>query len=167
MGQQESKEWDAPVVVGEEKMMSPKENGTCSKKPIEDLLYNVDRDKADKICCHNRHYAEHSGYAFKEPVTWVQDVSEKGPVDYYDSIHGRHLFKAPGPSRTWEEFLKESKAHGWPSFRDEEVDWEYVRVLPNGETITTEGVHLGHNLPDSKGNRYCINLVCIAAPKQN
>ena len=51
---------------------------------------------------------------------------------------------------------------GWPSFRDNEVDWKYVRVLPNGETITTDGVHLGHNLPDSKGNRYCINLCSIA-----
>jgi peptide methionine sulfoxide reductase MsrB len=24
------------------------------------------------------------------------------------------------------------------------------------------GTHLGHNLPDKKGNRYCINLVSIA-----
>ena len=25
-----------------------------------------------------------------------------------------------------------------------------------------DGTHLGHNLPDSKGNRYCINLVCAS-----
>ena len=25
-----------------------------------------------------------------------------------------------------------------------------------------QGTHLGHNLPDKNGNRYCINLVSIA-----
>lgn len=41
-----------------------------------------------------------------------------------------------------------------------------VRVLPNGETISVDGTHLGHNLPDGTGNRYCINLVCVAgSPK--
>lgn len=53
--------------------------------------------------------------------------------------------------------------HGWPSFRDDEVVWENVRVLrSSGETVSTVGTHLGHNLPDKKGNRYCINLVSIA-----
>lgn len=71
--------------------------------------------------------------------------------------------------RTAEEFLAESANHGWPSFRDSEVVWDSVRVLTRGqsaegETITAEGVHLGHNLPDAKGNRYCINLVCVAGP---
>lgn len=71
---------------------------------------------------------------------------------------------------------------------------ENVRVLPGGETISVNDTHLGvrrptlsnrccmyviaapaddcvsavrllqHNLPDSSGNRYCINLVCVAAP---
>jgi peptide methionine sulfoxide reductase MsrB len=49
-----------------------------------------------------------------------------------------------------------------PSFRDNEVNWENVRVLPDGETVSTAGTHLGHNLPDKRGNRYCINLVCVA-----
>jgi hypothetical protein len=71
--------------------------------------------------------------------------------------------------RTAEEFLAESANHGWPSFRDSEVVWDSVRVLTRGqsaegETITADGVHLGHNLPDAKGNRYCINLVCVAGP---
>ena len=52
--------------------------------------------------------------------------------------------------------MRESKAHGWPSFRDQEVNWDYVRVLPNGECISVDGTHLGHNLPDGSGNRYCI-----------
>ena len=59
-------------------------------------------------------------------------------------------------------FLAESKAHGWPSFRDAEVYWDNVRVLANGETVSIDGTHLGHNLPDDDGNRYCINLVSVA-----
>ena len=46
-----------------------------------------------------------------------------------------------------------------PSFRDEEVNWDLVRVLKDGETVSVDGTHLGHNLPDGSGNRYCINLV--------
>ena len=45
---------------------------------------------------------------------------------------------------------------------DAEVDWENVRVLPNGEVVSLNGTHLGHNLPDARGNRYCINLVSVA-----
>jgi peptide methionine sulfoxide reductase MsrB len=42
------------------------------------------------------------------------------------------------------------------------VVWENVRCLGDGETVSTTGTHLGHNLPDRSGNRYCINLVSIA-----
>jgi hypothetical protein len=48
------------------------------------------------------------------------------------------------------------------SFRDNEVNWDYVRILPDGEAVSVDGTHLGHNLPDQKGNRYCINLVSVA-----
>lgn len=41
------------------------------------------------------------------------------------------------------------------------VNWENVRVLDDGETVSIDGTHLGHNIPDGK-NRYCINLVSIA-----
>ena len=54
-----------------------------------------------------------------------------------------------------------------PSFRTNEVNWDAVRVLPNGEVVSTTGTHLGHNLPDHTGNRFCINLVSIAGkPKE-
>lgn len=75
---------------------------------------------------------------------------------------GLPLFRAP-IGRTPEEFLRESSVHGWPSFRDQEVVWDNVRVLRNsGETVSVAGTHLGHNLPDKNGNRYCINLVSVA-----
>jgi hypothetical protein len=61
------------------------------------------------------------------------------------------------------QFLAESEKHGWPSFRDAEVCWENVRVLKaSGEAVSVTGSHLGHNLPDSRGNRYCINIVSVA-----
>ena len=53
-------------------------------------------------------------------------------------------------------------SHGWPSFRDEEVVWDNVRCLKDGECVSVDGTHLGHNLPDGRGNRYCINLVSVA-----
>ena len=34
-------------------------------------------------------------------------------------------------------------SQGWPSFRDQEVVWENVRVLRDGETVSTSGTHLG------------------------
>ena len=43
-----------------------------------------------------------------------------------------------------------------------QVVWENMRCLKNGEAISVDGTHLGHNLPDRKGNRYCINLVSVA-----
>ena len=48
-----------------------------------------------------------------------------------------------------------------------QVMWENVRVIPEGprgqgEAVSVDGTHLGHNLPDHKGNRYCINLVSVA-----
>ena len=59
-------------------------------------------------------------------------------------------------------FLEESRAHGWPSFRDAEVIWDNVRVLYDGETVSVDGTHLGHNIPDDSGARYCINLCSVA-----
>ena len=48
------------------------------------------------------------------------------------------------------------------------VVWENVRSLRDGEMVSITGTHLGHNLPDMSGNRYCINLVSIAGyPEEN
>jgi peptide methionine sulfoxide reductase MsrB len=91
----------------------------------------------------------------------MDEVDKTGETTYYDSVTGVPLFIAPR-GRSFEDFVKESNSHGWPSFRDEEVVWENVRCLSNGEAISTTGTHLGHNLPDRKGNRYCINLVSVA-----
>ena len=95
-------------------------------------------------------------------TAWKDTVPKDGsPTTYYDPADGKPLFKAP-VGRSWDDFLKESIAHGWPSFRDAEVIWENVRTLKDGETVSLAGSHLGHNLPDGSGNRYCINLVSCA-----
>lgn len=155
-----NKTFPAPCVMGDESIMSPKEHGT-SKVPVQpNLRWGCDTQTADRICNFNRHYAEHSGY-FETTDFFKEAQSAKGPIEFYDSNTGRLLFTAP-KGRTMDEFLVESRAHGWPSFRDNEVNWEYVRCLPDGETVSIDGTHLGHNLPDKKGSRYCINLVCVA-----
>jgi len=114
---------------------------------------------AENVCNFNRHFAETKGYwQTSKFESEIMDVKE---MTFYDSNTGKPLFIVPR-GRTMKEFLNESKSHGWPSFRDEEVVWENVRCLSNCETVSLNRTHLGHNLPDSKGSRYCINLVSIA-----
>lgn len=147
--------------LGDESLMAQKEHGTSSQPVQSDLLYGVSNKLADRICNFNRHFAEMSGY-FQS--TNFEDVvlSANGPITFYDSVTGKPLFVAP-INRSADAFVQESKIHGWPSFRDDEVVWDNVRILRNnGEAVSVDGTHLGHNLPDRSGNRYCINLVSIA-----
>mmetsp|Transcript_65627 Transcript_65627/g.125156 ORF Transcript_65627/g.125156 Transcript_65627/m.125156 type:complete len:193 (+) Transcript_65627:56-634(+) len=146
---------------GSESLMSRKTHGTCPKAAPSRLRWNCDQDTADRICCYNRHYAEHSGYWLGTNFLQELEASKPKEITFYDTITQKPLFVAPR-GRTWKEFVAESKAHGWPSFRDAEVVEANVRVLKNGEAVSTDGTHLGHNLPDRKGNRYCINLVSVA-----
>lgn len=149
------------IQYGEESIMVQKGHGTSATPVQSDLLYGVDNQLADRICNYNRMWAELGGY-FQKPSFEETVLNAQGPVTFYDSVTGKPLFVAP-MNRSAEDFLKESRKHGWPSFRDDEVVWENVRVLrSSGETVSVDGSHLGHNLPDGKGNRYCINLVSIA-----
>jgi peptide methionine sulfoxide reductase MsrB len=150
------------MVYGDESIMSPKSHGTSDAPVQSELLYGVSNKLADRICNYNRHFAEMGGYF--QSTSWEDTIREaKGdPVTFYDSVTGKPLFIAP-IGRSAEELIQESEIHGWPSFRDAEVVWDNVRILRNsGETVSVDGTHLGHNLPDRKGNRYCINLVSIA-----
>jgi len=146
--------------LGDESIMYQKDHGSSAVPVQENLRYGVSRKLADKISNYNRHFAEFGGY-FQE--TSFEDVvrAANGPVTFYDSNTGKPLFQAP-IGRSADEFIDESKVHGWPSFRDNEVVWDNVRTLKDGETVSVDGTHLGHNLPDRRGNRYCINLVSVA-----
>jgi len=149
-----------PVVMGTEEMMSKKEFGTSAVPIQTDLRWGCSVKIADKICNYNRHYAEHGGY-WETTNFLTEESAASGEITFYDSNTGNPLFFGPR-DRSWDMFVRESRAHGWPSFRDSEVNWKYVRVLGNGECISVDGTHLGHNLPDGSGNRYCINLVSVA-----
>mmetsp|Transcript_16298 Transcript_16298/g.41679 ORF Transcript_16298/g.41679 Transcript_16298/m.41679 type:complete len:207 (-) Transcript_16298:1574-2194(-) len=146
-------------LVGNESLMAQKAHGTTATAVQEDLRWGCSRTEADKICSYNRHYAEYAGYYTK--TSFLKQADRTGPTTFYDSVTGLPLFTAP-IGRTFEEFERESRKHGWPSFRDQEVHWENMRCLKNGEAVSLAGTHLGHNLPDRNGNRYCINLVSVA-----
>ena len=101
--------------MGDESIMSKKSHGTSNVPVQKDLRWGCDRKVADRICNFNRHYAEHSGYF--EKTKFIKDATKShGEINFYDSNTGKLLFTAP-KGRTLEEFLTESRAHGWPSFR--------------------------------------------------
>jgi peptide methionine sulfoxide reductase MsrB len=147
-------------IYGSKDIMKRKANGT-SDTPVQDnLRWGCDRKSADRICNHNRRYSERYN-SFSHNHAFMTELIKTKKITFYDSNTGLTLFQAP-VNRTWREFWEESHQHGWPSFRDEDVNWEQVRCLEGGEVVSLAGTHLGHNLPDKKGNRYCINLVSIA-----
>lgn len=136
-------------ILCDESVMSPKAHGTSEKPVMKNLKWGCDYDTADRICNFNRHYAEYAGYW--STTNYLQELDRENPTKYYDSVTGKHLFTAP-VGRTMEEFLIESGRHGWPSFRDEEVNWDHVRCLSNGECVSVTGTHLGHNSKWKKEN---------------
>ena len=140
--------------------------GSCVQQPSKHALrWGSDTSTADRICCHNRDFAEFAGYwrttsfltqydeqAAKKREAAVHEATHVHPtlnllpsmspsliaqVTFYDVASGRPLFRAPR-GRSWQDFVAESMAHGWPSFRDEEVVWENVIVLPGGEAAAVD-----------------------------
>ena len=143
---------------GEEALMSPKAHGTAPAPVQKSLRWKVDYDTADRICCFNRHYAEHAGY-YAESKDFLQEMEKGEEITFYDSVTGKPLFIAPR-GRTMEEFKKESRSHGWPSFRDEEVVWDNMRCLADGESVSVDGTHLG-NAPFSS----CLLILILTNHK--
>ena len=158
------------AILAPDSLMKKRAHGTCTGAAMKPLRWNNSWKTADQICCYNRHYAEYFGQWLTTNFPKTQPA--KLPITFYDSVTRKPLFVAP-IGRTWAAFYAESTKHGWPSFRDEEVVAANVRVLPDGETVSADGTHLGHNLPDCgvRGgvrcpNRYCINLVSVAGNKK-
>ena len=90
---------------------------------------------------HSR-FGRYAGYW--KTTNFLKEVDREKPTVYYDSNTGKPLFVAP-IGRTMGEFLAESNTHGWPSFRNQEVVWENVRILKStGEVVSVDGTHLGH-----------------------
>ena len=122
---------------------------SCHQRRTEHRKYQC----KDTICNYDWYLAELGGY-FRETSFEEAVRNSNLPLTFYDCNSGKPLFQAPiGISK--EDFLAESNIHGWPSFRDQETVWDNVRVLKGSfETVSVDGTHLGHNLPDKQGNRY-------------
>jgi len=155
---------NAPAAV----MLASKKNGRCDGNLQQSLQWVNGAQNiamAENICCHNSEYAEPSGYWKGTNLIEIMR-GNKGPTTFYDSVCGKPLFIAP-KGRTLAEFESESAEHGWPSFRPEEwLNENVILTEPGkgnvGEMHSVCGTHLGHNIPDAKGPRACIDLVCIS-----
>jgi hypothetical protein len=150
--------YPAPVVMGEPSLMNKKAHGTC-QHAFSSVRWNVDKAVADHICCYVG-FAEYPNY-FLDVPEYMQALRSGKEIQFFDLISQKLLFSAPR-GRSMEAFLLESETHGWPAFNNEEVNWENVRVLPGGETVSIDGTHLGHLFVEATGNRFCIDLVCIS-----
>lgn len=148
---------------------------SCKGIPQDNLLYNVtsltefpfalpeDETLIDAVCCDRRFaaYAEPQ-YSFDAPtVDLYKKLNPSGTTTFYDTVCGIPLFTAP-IGRSFAQWHAEAEEHGWPSFRSQEVHMENIKLGDDGEVISSCGTHLGSNLPDENGDRYCIDLVCIS-----
>jgi len=136
--------------------------GMAPMQSVKNFLgMRLDYETADRICCHNHHWAERSGYFAEPGRDLFSKIDEHGLTTFYDSVCGLPLFVAP-KERSFEEWKEESEHHGWPSFRPAELVSENVIIHSGGRMESKCGTHLGHNLPQGGVDRYCIDLVCIA-----
>jgi hypothetical protein len=153
-------------VLGDESIMSVKAHGTALAPVPDNLRWGVDSYEADLICNFNRKHGEPAGF-FKCATQFKKDAKVHMRKDlkmtFYDSNTGKPLFEAPR-NRTWTAFLAETETNGFLTFRDDEVVWDNVRVLPDSrnEVVSVDGTHCGHHSVDKLGNRYCVNISTIA-----
>lgn len=156
----------------------------CSGKAQTSLLYNVDKftaadvglpdgvddeSLADAICCDEKYaaYAEPNQFYAQPSIGLFRKLNKSGTTTFYDSVCGLPLFEAP-IGRTLEEFEAETEEHGWPSFRTEEIVDGNVLIAEDGRNVYSKcGTKLGTNEPDDAGNRYCMDLSCIAGTNAN
>lgn len=140
-----------------------------SKYPIPETLPTGEPGETlgDAICCDSYFRslaaAEPNGLYSDPKVNLFSSLSSSEPNTFYDSVCGIPLFVVPRGNRTLKEFEAETQTHGWPSFRAAEaVTGNIVIDKTSGEVRSKCGTHLGHNMPDEQGDRYCLDLVCLA-----
>ena len=134
-----------------------------SNRPIPDGLpiYNPNESLAEAICCDPlyRGLAEPQ-YTYADPdIQLFQHMNSSGETTFYDPVCGIPLFIVPR-GRNFSSFMEETKNHGWPSFRDEElVDGNvFNETNKGGRGVRSKcGTHLGDNLPEGGKNRYCLD----------
>lgn len=169
----------ADVVAAAPVSAIPKGDNTCSGPVQPKLMFNVthrlaadylpfpapaDETLAEAICCDKnfRAYAEPQQFFARPDVDLFAKIEKAGlPFTFYDPVCGIPLLTAP-LNRTLAEWKAESTEHGWPSFRMNEIVSDNVVVSKNGDVSSKCGTHLGGNLPDAKGPRLCLDLVCVS-----
>ena len=154
-------------------------NSSCSHSTQRKLLYNVDSYSAasvglpdgdsnetlpEAICCdlQYRNYAEPNGFFSYPDVKLFKSISKCGLTTFFDSVCGLPLFVAP-QNRTFQDWERDTNDHGWPSFRPPEIVTKNIVIDIDGQHVYSIcGTYLGTYLPDAQGDRYCIDLCCIA-----
>eukprot|EP00730_Choanoeca_flexa_P014284 TRINITY_DN6191_c0_g1_i1.p1 TRINITY_DN6191_c0_g1~~TRINITY_DN6191_c0_g1_i1.p1 ORF type:complete len:192 (+),score=17.93 TRINITY_DN6191_c0_g1_i1:232-807(+) len=144
-----------------------------------DLLYNVSHrlainyqlpytplpgeGLAEAICCDSlySYFAEPEWFFNRSDVSLFDRLNASAVTTFYDTACGIPLFRAP-VNRTFQEWKSESLTHGWPSFRTPEILDKGINVTSTGEVLSSCGTHLGTIDPDEKGQRYCLDLVCLS-----
>ena len=82
------------VVEGEEdRIMRPRQAGTCAAEPPGHLRWGVDRSTSVSICCHNRKGAEPTGYW--ESTRFYEEAQGQAEIRFADVATGKLLFVAP------------------------------------------------------------------------
>jgi peptide methionine sulfoxide reductase MsrB len=151
-------------------LLQQRSHGTCDRGvDVDNLRFHGARYRSIDINCITcLNHKNWEGNLAEEQGSWEEFLMQRTPApvtEFYDSIYSKPVFtlQRTEGARSYAEFWLESHEHGWPSFRDDEVEWDNVRVIEaTGETVTLDGVHLGHCIPDEIGNRYCINVLSIA-----
>jgi hypothetical protein len=156
----------------------PPSRNVCSGKLQSNLRFNVSgrlaadylplpttpgETLAGAVCCDPffKQYAEPNSFFERSDVDMFDSLDDSATTTFYDSVCGIPLFKAP-IGRTFAEWKAESINYGWPSFREQELVKGNVMTLKTGEVVSKCGTHLGSYLPDSKGSRYCTDMVCVS-----
>ncbi|KAK3287171.1 hypothetical protein CYMTET_5301 [Cymbomonas tetramitiformis] len=154
-------------------------NNTCSGPVQKALRYNMTASSAvqdfpfpvadgetlaDAVCCDSlfKPYAEPRGTYARDDVALFSKMNPNGTTTFYDSVCGIPLFTAPR-GRTLADFQADTEEHGWPSFRQDELIKGSSHINhETGEVLSKCGTHLGSYLPDEKGARWCLDLVCLS-----
>jgi len=140
----------------------------AGKSAVNDLPFPVAAGESlgEAVCCDPNFaaFAEPRFVYARPDVNLFKVMEGKGEnktTTFYDSVCGIPLFVAP-KGRTLAEFEADTTEHGWPSFREEELIKGNSRVDKDTGIVTSKcGTHLGSYLPDEKGPRWCLDLVCL------
>merc|ERR1712178_368051 len=86
----------AAEILADESVMSKKAHGTAPNAVLAtngQMRWAADAATADRICCFNRHYAEHSGYWLS--TQFLKEHKGDAEVTFYDSVTGKPILHQP------------------------------------------------------------------------